>query len=288
MTGGPFELVEWCSAVAKAHHASMRCTGSRSSRENQPTMHVPRKPIIGLTCHAYNTPSPRSAVGQPYIDGVVAAGGAPICIPLGLDATSLNAVYDTLDGILLPGGDDVAPDRYGQERHPKLGPVDANRDDLELALADWALRDDVPLLGICRGIQVLAVAAGGSLYQDISAQLAISDAHAGRGMARDALTHEIDISPASKLAEAVGVAETDVNSFHHQAVRDVPAGFIVSARAKDGIVEGIESPDHRFIVGVQCHPEGIWQTTGPRFAGLFRAFVAAAARARGESDVAAG
>lgn len=250
-------------------------------------MHTPRTPIIGLTCYAYNDASPRSAVGQSYVDAVVAAGGAPVCIPLGLDEASLRAVYELLDGILLPGGDDVAPERYGQQPHPKLGAVDANRDDLELTLAAWAMRDDRPLLGICRGVQVLAVAAGGSLYQDLSAQLGIPDGHAGRGRARDALTHEIDIAPGSRLAEMVGPGAAAVNSFHHQAVRDVPPGFSVSARSSDGIIEGIESPGHHFIVGIQCHPEGIWQTTGPRFAALFREFVASAARMRVASEAAA-
>lgn len=249
-------------------------------------MHTPRTPIIGLTCYADNNTSPRSAVGQAYIDAVVAAGGAPICIPLGLDTASLRAVYQTLDGVLLPGGDDVAPARYGQDPHPKLGAVDENRDELELTLANWALRDDLPLLGICRGVQVLAVAAGGSLYQDLAAQLEMPDAHSGRGRARDALTHEIDIARESKLAEMVGDGAVGVNSFHHQAIRDVPDGFTVSARAADGIIEGIESPGHYFVVGIQCHPEGIWQTTGPRFTGLFRGFVVAAARGRVTSDIA--
>lgn len=249
-------------------------------------MDAPRMPIIGLTCYAYNNSSPRSAVGQAYVDAVVAAGGAPVCIPIGVDTAALSVIYGLLDGILLPGGDDVAPERYGEEPHPKLGAVDENRDDLELTLAGWALRDDMPLFGICRGVQVLAVAAGGTLYQDLAAQLRMPDVHAGRGMARDALTHEIDIAPASKLAQTVGEGLTQVNSFHHQAVRDVPDGFVVSARSTDGIVEGIESPDHQFVVGIQCHPEGIWQTTAPHFRQLFRAFVEAAAREHVARDVA--
>lgn len=246
-------------------------------------MYMPRMPIIGLTCHPFNNPSPRSTVGQPYIDAVVAAGGAPVCIPLGLDVPALEAVYRSLDGLLLPGGDDVAPERYGEEPHAHLGAVDAAHDELELTLAAWALRDDLPVLGICRGVQVLAVAAGGSLYQDIPSQLGLPPGHGGRGMARDRLTHDIEIAPGSALGAAIGDGTIGVNSFHHQAVRAVPAGFRVSATSTDGIIEGIESPGHRFAVGVQCHPEGLWQTTGPRFAGLFRAFIAAAgSRVEGE------
>ncbi len=288
MTSGALDAVGGCGAVDKSPHASMRVSRPWTIRESLLTMCIPRTPLIGITCHAFNTPSPRSAVGQPYIDAVVAAGGAPICIPLGLDATSFEVVYRSLDGILLPGGDDVAPERYGQERHPRLGLVDDDRDDLELTLAARALRDDLPLLGICRGIQVLAVAAGGTLYQDLPAQLGMSGIHGGRGMARDALTHEIEIAPGSMLAETVGGGTAGVNSFHHQAVCAVPAGFTVSARGADGVIEGIESPGHRFVVGVQCHPEGIWKTTGPRFAGLFRAFVLAASHAGVEDGLATG
>lgn len=240
-------------------------------------MRLPGMPIIGVSCHSYSEPSPRSAVGQAYIDAIVAAGGLPLLIPLGLDEAGLATVYTMLDGLLLPGGEDVAPERYRQERHPRLGPVDEVRDELELTLADWALRDDLPMLGICRGIQVLAVAAGGTLYQDLASELPSSIEHPGRGLKRDYLSHEIDLAPGSMLGEMIGSRPAGVNSFHHQAVRDVPAGFLVSARSDDGVIEGIESTAHHFAVGVQCHPEGIWQTTAPRFAALFQAFVAAAA-----------
>lgn len=242
-------------------------------------MRLSRMPIIGVSCHSYPEPSPRSAVGQAYIDAVVAAGGLPLLIPLGLDAAGLAAAYRMLDGLLLPGGEDVAPERYGQERHPMLGPVDEVRDEMELTLAEWALRDDLPLLGICRGIQVLAVAAGGSLYQDLASQVPSTGGHTGRGMKRDYLSHEIDIAPDSMLGEIIGSGRAGVNSFHHQAVRDVPARFLVSARSDDGVIEGIESTAHQFVVGIQCHPEGIWQTTAPRFAALFQAFVVAASAA---------
>src|SRR5947209_19853668 len=123
-----------------------------------------RQPIIGITCFAFQAPpmhpalptSPRSAVNQDYVDAIAAAGGAPICIPIDLPAAALRSVYSALDGLLLPGGDDVAPHRYRQEPHPRLGAVDDRRDELELTMASWALRDNLPILGICRGIQVLA------------------------------------------------------------------------------------------------------------------------------------
>ncbi len=236
----------------------------------------PRMPIIGITCHTHTDSSPRSAVGQTYIDAVVAAGGVPLCIPIGLDDAGLQATYELLDGLLLPGGEDVAPEQYREERHPMLGPVDEARDYLELTLATCALREDLPILGICRGIQVLAVAAGGTLYQDLTSQVPSVGGHTGRGLGRDYLSHEIDITAGTMLGGIIGHERVGVNSFHHQAVCNVPDGFLVSARSTDGVIEGIESGEHRFVVGVQCHPEGMWQTTGPRFSDLFRAFVAAA------------
>src|SRR5579875_3876802 len=117
-----------------------------------------KRPIIGVTSFSLSSPVPRSGINQSYVNAIVAAGGAPIGIPLGLDDPSLDAIYSALDGLLLPGGGDVAPDRYGQEPHPTLNGIDTMRDDLEIALVRRAIADDLPLLGICRGIQVLAVA----------------------------------------------------------------------------------------------------------------------------------
>lgn len=243
------------------------------------------EPIIGLTCFAMQSPplhptfgpGRRSAVNQDYVEAVAAAGGAPICVPLGLGTDALRAIYGQLDALLLPGGDDVAPGRYGQDPHPLLGDVDERRDELELTLASWALEDGLPILGICRGIQVLAVAAGGTLYQDVPSQIGTIRAHDVRDYGRDHRCHEIAIEPGTRLYQAVGTDRIAVNSFHHQAVLDVPQGFVVSARSEDGVVEGIEAPAHDFVVGVQCHPEGMWRTTAPEFAGLFTDFVRAAA-----------
>ncbi len=141
------------------------------------------------------------------------------------------------------------------------------------SIARLALRDDKPILGICRGIQLLAVAAKGKLWQDVPSEYESALPHDVREHGRDHLCHDIDVEPDSRLGDAIGAQSATVNSFHHQAVRDVPNGFRVTARARDGIVEAIESKHHRFAMGVQCHPEAMWQTTAPEFAGLFRAFV---------------
>jgi putative glutamine amidotransferase len=234
------------------------------------------KPVIGLTCQLFPEPLPRSSVNQQYVDAVAAAGGAPLLIPIGLDREALDRIYGLLDAVLLPGGDDVAPRWYGQQPHPKLGVVSEARDSLELEVASLALRDGLPLLGICRGVQVLAVAKGGNLWQDVPSEYEAALSHDIREHGRDHLCHEIDVEPGSRLQKAIGCTTATVNSFHHQAVRDVPEGFWVTARAGDGIIEAIESRDERFVVGVQCHPEGMWRTTAPEFAGLFEAFVEAA------------
>ena len=235
-----------------------------------------RKPIIGLTCHSHPAAPPRSAIVQLYADAVLHAGGAVVAIPVGMDADALDSAYAVLDGILLPGGDDVAPEYYGHKRHPELGAVDRSRDELEISMARWALRDGKPVLGICRGIQVLAVSAGGTLYQDIPSELTSALLHDVRGHGRDHLSHTVTIESGSKLHAALRARSALVNSFHHQSVRDVPKEFVVTARADDGVIEGMECLDHPFAVGVQCHPEGMWQTTAPEFSVLFRSLVEAA------------
>jgi putative glutamine amidotransferase len=233
-------------------------------------------PLIGITCHRLPAPSERSAVPQSYIDAVIHVGGAPICIPVGLDHEALHQVYKILDGLLLPGGDDVAPELYGQDRHPTVEGVDSRRDDMEITLARWAVQDDLPVLGICRGIQVLAVATGGTLYQDLPSDWESHLSHDVRDFGRDHLCHSVTVLPDTMLCFAIGCTQSRVNSFHHQAVRDVPPGFIVSARSEDGVIEAIESPQKRFALGVQSHPEGIWKTTAPEYRQLFASFIDAA------------
>lgn len=238
-----------------------------------------RKPVIGITCHRTSPGAPRSALAQSYVEAVLGAGGAAVALPVGLDTDSLASAMEVLDGLLLPGGDDVSPHWYNHDRHPLLGTVDLDRDALEIGAARWALRERLPILGICRGVQLLAVAAGGSLYQDISSQLATAGEHDVREFGFDYLSHAVTVEPGTHLHRALQTTRTAVNSFHHQCVCDVPAGFVISARSDDGIIEGIEAVSHPFAVGVQCHPEGMWRTSAPRFHNLFKAFVHAAERA---------
>jgi putative glutamine amidotransferase len=185
-----------------------------------------------------------------------------------------------VDGILLTGGDDVEPALYNEKPHPTTRAVPAGRDELELALAKRAIARDLPLFAICRGVQVLNVAGGGTLLQDIPTEVGHMVPHDEREP-RDREAHPVRVKPGSKLAEALASelsehGETQVNSRHHQAVGTVAPGMEVTAVAPDGLAEAIEQPDRRFCVGVQFHPEN-FHASG-RFSGLFDAFVKAAAR----------
>jgi putative glutamine amidotransferase len=220
--------------------------------------------------------------GSDYSQSVVLAGGAPVLIPLELDERSWRAIYQRLDGLLLPGGVDVDPAHYGETRHTSLGEVNEALDKAELVLTRWALEDGLPLLGICRGIQLINVAAGGSLYQDLPAQYprAIQHRFAPPEYPRDHRGHHVQILASSRLAQVYGAGELAVNSRHHQAIKDVAPGLSVTARAPDGVIEGIEKPGTSWIVGVQWHPESL-AASDPQMLALFQAFVQAARQRAG-------
>ena len=217
--------------------------------------------------------------GLAYARSVALAGGAPVIIPLELGEPAWQSIYDRVDGLLFPGGVDVNPAYYGEERHPRLGKVDDPLDQAELVLARWALEDHFPVLAICRGIQLINVAAGGTLYQDIPTQLPNAFPHAcnAPGYPRDFRAHMVHVEPGSRTAEAMGTVAVKTNSRHHQAVRDVAQGFVVTARAPDGVIEGIEHEEAPFIVGVQWHPESLAAQDG-QMLGLFKALVQASRR----------
>jgi len=215
------------------------------------------RPLIGITCATHGTESGRPLFGlyQSYARAVASAGGAPVLIPsLGAsEVDSLRSLFESLDGLLLPGGADIQPSTYGAEPHPKLGGVDAPLDETELQLARWALAEQVVVLGICRGQQCLNVAAGGTLYQDIRSEVPGALSH--RVEPRNAIAHAIHVEADSRLADLLGATDVPVNSLHHQAVRGVAPSFEVVARAPDGVIEGLEHHDHPFAVSVQFHPE---------------------------------
>ena len=201
---------------------------------------------------------PRFGINQSYIRALAAAGCAPVLIPLLDDDERLRAIYERLDGIVFPGGADVAPEEYGEQAIDNLNIIEAPRDRTELTLARWAYDDDLPTLGICRGQQVLNVALGGSLYQDLRYQGVTQVEHSDAdGRARTAMIHRVRLDPDSRLAQLIDETSIDVNSLHHQAVKAVAPQLRVTGTSEDGVIESLESDDRRFLIAVQWHPEEI-------------------------------
>lgn len=233
------------------------------------------RPLIGITTNPSDAPDRASLDNllQAIVQGVEDAGGLPVLVPLSIGPATLRAVYERLDGVLLPGGGDVAPDRYGAEATASVGGVDVDRDRVELELARWVVADGKPVFGICRGSQVLNVALGGSLYVDTDDH-ADADRHAYYpGLPFDLRPHDVSLAPGSLLAQIVSRPTLAVNSLHHQAVREVAPGLRVVARAPDGMVEAVEIEGHPFGLAVQWHPEAL--PDAPEMRALFEAFVRA-------------
>ncbi|MEP6621290.1 MAG: gamma-glutamyl-gamma-aminobutyrate hydrolase family protein [bacterium] len=208
-----------------------------------------------------------------YTDAMVQAGLRPYILPV-IAASKADSLLDGMDGLLLTGGEDVDPRRYDAFPHPRLGDIHLERDALELALVLAAQARRMPILAICRGIQVVNVALGGTLIQDIPTECPNALEHDGE-WARSARVHDIGISAGSKLAAAAGTEQMRVNSFHHQSVGRLADGLEVVARAPDGVIEGVEWTDDRWwMVGVQWHPEELIHTPETWDRALFSTFAA--------------
>lgn len=210
---------------------------------------------------------------------VEAAGGLPVLIPYFDRAETIESFLDIVGGLILAGGRDVDPSYYREPPHPKLKEVEPLRDSVELRTIEKAMERDMPILGICRGIQTINVAAGGTLFQDISSFIPTEIEHSNAwNLALDPKTfqyhHPIEIDPSSRLFGIIGEKSVMVNSYHHQSVKDVAPGFKVIARAPDGIVEGMESLNHSFVLGIQSHIELLWDKD-PRWLSLYQTFVKA-------------
>jgi putative glutamine amidotransferase len=229
---------------------------------------------------------PRSWVmNHRYFTSLAAVGAAPVMVPLiEDDEAALRAIYDGLHGIFLAGGVDVDPATYHEPRAALCGRTDPARDGVEVRFARWARADGKPLLGVCRGLQIMNVAAGGSLHQDCA------DAYEGAqkhdylptaGYARDYLAHTVRLHPRTRLHGLFDADEVHVNSMHHQGLKRIPPGLVCSASAPDGLVEALEAPEHTFYLGVQWHPEMLVDSDAGTHR-LFRAFVAAAAAYRAQ------
>jgi putative glutamine amidotransferase len=239
------------------------------------------RPLIGLTTSLSQTEGKphgdRIGVSARYCQALAAAGGDPLLIPCLGDPELLAGIFPLLDGLLFTGGPDINPRRYGREIAPGCEWIDEQRDVSELALIALAKRSDIPLLGICRGIQLINVGFGGTLLQDINTELPGSQDHRASIPVPPTIAHSLAIAEGSRLARIVGSAPLLANTLHHQAVDDPAPGFVVSALSEDGVVEGIEQQSDRFVVAVQCHPEHLY-LHDERWLDFFRAFVREAAR----------
>jgi len=240
------------------------------------------RPLIGITCSratggawgSYSLGHFMDYTYAEYSQAVLDAEGAPLIIPVWQDAASLASIFRAVQGIILSGGPDVHPRNYGEEPVEGLEEIDEALDRFELQVAAIALQRRLPLLAICRGIQVLNVSLGGTLYQDIASQVPGSICHTPK-IDKAVNTHKVRIEKKTRLYDIFGTKEIWVNGKHHQAVKDLAPGLVVSARAKDGVIEAVEHPESPFVLGVQWHPEGTWRDD-PYSRKLFRALVEAA------------
>ena len=235
-----------------------------------------KRPVIGITIGYSAQDREIFALRDDYVRSVETAGGLPLVLAPG-SPEDVPLLLDHLDGLLLTGGADVDPGLYGETPHETVTRVIPERDALEIALCREALRRDMPLLAICRGQQVLNVATGGTLIQDLPSQWKGAVDHDPDGE-RWSPAHDVRILPGTRLREILGRERVAVNSFHHQAVKEAGQGAVVSAYSEgDDVVEAIEVPGRRLAVGVQWHPEAFWDKDG-RFQPLFEALVKASRR----------
>jgi putative glutamine amidotransferase len=223
-------------------------------------------PVIGVT---------RCSRLDDYLASIERSGARPRVLEV---SESPRTVMETVDGVLLTGGGDVDPVFYGEDRHQTVEDAEPGRDEFEIDLARRAMEQDLPLLAICRGAQVLNVAAGGTLVQDIPSAVTTDLSHSVTEP-KNCVAHDIQVAADSRLHSALGGAVSAacacrVNSRHHQSVGTLGQRLVASATAPDGVIEGIEAPDAAFCVGVQWHPENFWRTG--EFKPLFDAFVEAA------------
>ena len=222
-------------------------------------------------------------VPRAYTEALEGAGALPVLLPNADDPALAETYLDLIDGLLLSGGDDPHPRHFGEEPHPNLEMVDERRDLFEIALARGARRRGLPVFGICRGIQLLNIAAGGDIYQDLVTQSDSQIRHVQRTVA-DGPWHEVEITPGSRLAEITGEERLAVNSFHHQACRRPGAGLQVVARSGDGLIEALEEPNTPFCLGVQWHPELAQNEPRSASRALFAAFANAASAVASEAS----
>ena len=236
------------------------------------------KPLIGITTRNGKDADghPLTALQHTYTRAILQAGGLPILIPSMLMEEDFLDLYSRVSGILFTGGGDVSLEYFNGSAHPRIGEVDQVRDLTEISLMHAAANDGKPILGICRGAQVMNVVFGGTLYTHIIDQLKGALDHDYPGDLRRVLVHPIRVDESTRSAEIFGETLLNVNSLHHQGLKDIAPGLLATGYAPDGLVEVVEIPDHPYAVSVQWHPE--WLTDQIPMQRLFKSFVDASGR----------
>ena len=241
------------------------------------------KPLIGITSgEIINSEQPWApfVYGQKrnYVEAVLAAGGIPMVIPF-MPEAELRVLYERLDGVLFAGGNDLNPSLYGEEESPLTIGVSDARDKVETFLMQWTLADNKPLLAICRGTQLLNDHCGGRVNQDLKTQFPGATDHelSTHKQSYEHVAHQLKVAPESRLASIIGDVSLEANTHHHQGVKKLGHGLRATAWSEDGVIEGIENPSKSFVLGLQCHPEGLHEND-EKWAAVFRAFALEASK----------
>jgi len=239
-------------------------------------------PLIGIT--AGNDPNNELyyILRWDYVRSVEAAGGLPVILAPG-GAAQHPGLLERLHGIILSGGLDIDPSRYGEDRHPTVTRTSLERDEFESTLLKEALERGLPVLAICRGMQMLNVVLGGTLIQDIPSQVGTAICHNDPEKPRNTIAHEVAIAPGSRLHQILPLGRIEVNSFHHQAPKQLGKGLVPVAFSDDGVIEAVELAGSQFVLGVQWHPEAFWAHGAP-FAPIFEALVGEVRKAESKLD----
>jgi len=231
-------------------------------------------PLIGITAGNDPRTPGQYVIRWDYVRSIEQAGGIPVILaPSG--AALHSRLTTRLDGLLLTGGVDIEPSAYGESCHPSVKRTSPERDEFEFKLTKTALQQKMPILGICRGLQVLNVVTGGSLFQDIPTMIGSQISHDDSKRQRHELAHQITVKTGSRLYEVLRMEKLWVNSFHHQSAKNLGHDLIPVAWADDGVIEVLELPNSHFVMGIQWHPESFWNRD-QTFLALFQSFIAAA------------